>query len=71
MSNRDTYLYGNKYGSIPIGQVGNLEEEHDTVKMVLQMLFICCTHFFGKVNHRTSKIWSMSCWQVTTCWDAT
>jgi len=27
-----------------------LKEEHDTVKMVLQMLFICCTNFFWKTK---------------------
>jgi len=27
-----------------------LEEEHDTVKMVLQMLFIYCTQFFLKTK---------------------
>jgi len=37
----DTYLYGNKHGSISDGHVVKLEEEHDTVKMVLQLLFIC------------------------------
>jgi len=41
----DPYLYGNKYGSVSIGHALKLEEEHDTVKMVLQML-ICCTKFF-------------------------
>jgi len=51
MSNRYGYigyLYGNKYGSIPIGYAVMLMEEHDTVKIVLQLLFICCTQFFWK-----------------------
>ena len=26
--------------------------------------------FFWKLNHLTTKIWSMSCWQFTTYWDA-
>jgi len=26
--------------------------------------------FFGKLNHLTTKVCSMSCWQVTTYWDA-
>jgi len=56
------YLYGNKYGSIPIGHAVMLMEEHDTVKMVLQLLFICCTQFFGKLDHLIIKIWSMNCW---------
>jgi len=30
---------------MPIGHAVKLKEEHDTVKMVLQMLFVCCTHF--------------------------
>jgi len=42
----DPYFYGNKYGSISIGHAVKLEEEHDTVKLVLQMLPICCTRFF-------------------------
>jgi len=46
----DTYLYGNKYGSIRVGHAMKLKEEHDTVKMVLQMLFICCTQFFRKTK---------------------
>jgi len=36
----DTYLYGNKYRSVPIGHAVKLKEEYDTVKMVLKMLFI-------------------------------
>ena len=27
-------------------------------------------NFVWKQNHLITKIWSMSCWQVTTCWDA-
>ena len=69
----DPYLYGNKYGSVPIGHAVQLKE-HDTVKVVLQMLYICCrpTQFYWKTNSSTvtTTIWSVSCWQVTTCWDA-
>jgi len=47
----DTFLYGNKkYGSIPIGHAVKLKEEHETVKIVLQMLFICCTQFDCKTK---------------------
>jgi len=46
----DPYLYGNKYGSISIGHVVKLEEEHDIVKVVLQMLLICCTQFLLKTK---------------------
>jgi len=42
----DPYLYGNKYGFIPIEHVVQLRKEHETVKVVLQMFFICCTQFF-------------------------
>jgi len=45
-----TYVYGNKYGSIPIGPPMKLKEERDTVKMVLQILFICCTQFVFKTK---------------------
>jgi len=41
----DPCLYGNTYGSISIEHAVKLEE-HDTIKMVLQMSFICCTQFF-------------------------
>jgi len=34
-----------KYGSISIGHAVRLEEEHDTVMMVLQMHLISCTQF--------------------------
>jgi len=44
----DTYLYCNNYGSTPVGHIIKLKDERDTVKMVLQMLFICCTQFFWK-----------------------
>ena len=46
----DPYLYGNKYGSASIGHAVKLEEERDTVKMVLQMLLICCTQFLLKTK---------------------
>ena len=36
--------------SIPIGHAVKLKEERDTIKMVLQMLFICSTHFFWKTK---------------------
>jgi len=44
----DPCVYGSKYGSVPIGHAVKLKEEHDTVKMVLLMHFICCTQFFWK-----------------------
>ena len=65
----DPYLCGNKYGSVSIGHAVELKAEHDTVKVVLQMHFICCTQFFLKLNHLTAKFLSMSCWQVATYWD--
>jgi len=46
----DPYLYGNKYGSVSIGHAVKLNEERGAVKMVLQMLFICCTQFFLKTK---------------------
>ena len=46
----DPYLYGNKYGSVHIGHAVKLKEEHGTLKMVLQMLFIYCTHIFWKTK---------------------
>jgi len=46
----DPYLYGNKNGSASIGHAVKLEEERDTVKMVLQMLLICCTQFLLKTK---------------------
>jgi len=44
----DPCLFGNKYGSVPIGHGVKLKEEYDTIKMVLLMLFICCTQFYWK-----------------------
>jgi len=54
----DPYSYDNKYGSVPIAHAVKLKAEHDTIKMVLKMLFICAHffahNFFGKTksNHQ-------------------
>jgi len=46
----DPCLHGNKYGTVSIGHAVKLKGEHDIVKMVLQMLLICCTKFLLKTK---------------------
>ena len=46
----DPYFCGNKYGSISIEHAVKLKEKHVTVKVVVKMLFICCTQFFLKTK---------------------